>query len=261
MTLFIVIYGITFYDEAIEDEPILGSNDKVNPLDINDVTSIVPQELTQNIKYEAATINTEINRTNDIFKSATLTISDSFKHLKELSDNQSRMIETLIHSIKNTTIELTSICTQLNSFGLNTSKITDQDIDDNTQALILNEFNENINVMTTRITQLHSHAEQSTKDLLDITQQQNEAVYTGVRALQFEDLTSQVLSSIKQNTQTIAVLSNDIPVLCAYLTKKELNNLTVLKQKIIDINTESKQRNNTKSVEQTSMEEGEVELF
>jgi len=266
VTMGIVIYSIIFYDEIIEGDALLAdANHQVNPLDLNDDINIVPQELTQNIKYEAATINTEINRTDDIVKSATLTISNSFKHLKSLSDQQRNMFETLIHNTNHVTIGLTDICTRLESFALYTYQSTgqsqSQNAGDNTQASILNEFRENIKLMTNSISQLHSQAEQSSKDLLDITAQQNNAVSTGIRALQFEDLTFQILCSIKQNTQTIAELSEDIPVLCTHLTKNDLHSLLTLKQKLIDINTESKHRNNTKSVEQTSMEEGDVELF
>ena len=262
ITLAIVIYGITFYDEAATESVSLDNIQQINPLDIHDDINLAPQELAQHVNYEVATINTEISRTNDIIKSAVLTMSDNFSRLKELSDNQNSIIENVMVNINNAAIELTNTCNQLNGFDLNTEQSITQDnpinSSGNNQITVLKD---NIDLIITCILKIDSHAEQGTKDLGNISQQQTEAVSAGIRALQFEDLTNQILSSIKQNTQTIAELSNDVPILCSHVSKNDLINLTTLKQKLISMNIESKRRNNTKSIEQSSMEEGEVELF
>jgi methyl-accepting chemotaxis protein len=87
-----------------------------------------------------------------------------------------------------------------------------------------------------------------------------EVVAIGIRSLQFEDLTRQALSTLKSNTQTISAL-NKILVgfeISKNNTYKELQSLQHQCQALIE---QSQYDNERKSVSQSSLDEGDVELF
>jgi hypothetical protein len=240
---------VLFHQIFLTRPNLLGAeNNDIQPLKTNDDTYLISEQLKETINYDLTVINSEIHRTNDIVKSATLAISDSFKQLKELSDNQTATLESIIINFSHLTNELTGVCSHLDHVEAS----SEQKRNSNKQS---------INQMIGLISQLNSLFELKSKELTDISLQLNDATSIGIRALQFEDLTTQILISIEQNTQTITKLSNDIPVLFEYLTTNNIEKLITFKQKMLDINNSSKQRNKTRSVEQTSMDEGEVELF
>jgi methyl-accepting chemotaxis protein len=87
-----------------------------------------------------------------------------------------------------------------------------------------------------------------------------ETVAIGIRSLQFEDLTHQALSSLKSNTRTISALNKIIVgfEISKGNTYQELQALQHQCQVLIE---QSQYDNERRSVSQSSMNEGDVELF
>ncbi|MBA6234105.1 MULTISPECIES: methyl-accepting chemotaxis protein [unclassified Colwellia] len=87
-----------------------------------------------------------------------------------------------------------------------------------------------------------------------------ETVAIGIRSLQFEDLTRQALSSLKSNTRTISALNKIIVgfEISKGNTYQELQALQHQCQVLIE---QSQYDNERRSVSQSSMNEGDVELF
>jgi methyl-accepting chemotaxis protein len=93
-----------------------------------------------------------------------------------------------------------------------------------------------------------------------ITPQISEHVANAIRSLQFEDLTHQTLASIQNNTNSVRTLNHLLNELeltpnCA---EEQLISLQIKCQEIL---TATQAHDETRSVSQISMEEGEVELF
>ena len=238
-------------------KPLFITENETQGSKVNSEATIFAEQLRQTIDDEVIMINTQIQQVNDLVKSASLAIYDSFTRLSELSSGKH---EILLLSITDLTEKLKIACNQLN----NDEKDTEQSDKPNSEQFSkLNgtSFKQNYNQMIDIVSQLQGLTEHESQELSKISTQLNDATVTGVRALQFEDLTYQVLMSIEQNIQIVSELSDYIPLFLHYLSTNNHTELTLLKQKIIEINVTSKHRNNSKQVMQTSMNEGDVELF
>ena len=94
-----------------------------------------------------------------------------------------------------------------------------------------------------------------------ISPQINEAVGLGIRSLQFEDLAYQSLNSLKHNIESIQGINNELAKIDLSEQDKGNKQLLNLQKKCQDIQASTKSANETLSVKQSSMEEGDVELF
>jgi methyl-accepting chemotaxis protein len=97
-------------------------------------------------------------------------------------------------------------------------------------------------------------------ELSQITPQISEHVGNAIRSLQFEDLTNQTLTSIKNNLKAVKVLNQALEKLD--LTPESLcEQLSNLQNKCHEIIDSTQEQEEKRSVSQMSMAEGEVELF
>ncbi|MGJ8693259.1 MAG: hypothetical protein ACSHW0_12350 [Thalassotalea sp.] len=156
--------------------------------DVNDKLLAALSEINQAIDFEVTVFENEINRTNQIIKEAMPAISNAFKELESLSNQQPNMNNALNKQI---------------------------------QA----------------------------------------AVSDGIRSLQFEDFTFQILDSLKSNIHSLTEISAEIVTFQHAVQRDELSAVINLKEKCQAISVKSKLRNDVRHVNQTSMEEGEIELF
>jgi len=88
----------------------------------------------------------------------------------------------------------------------------------------------------------------------------NETVEIGIRSLQFEDLAHQTLTSLKSNTETINLLYQEMNQF-DFQQGDSAEQLNVLQQKCQQLIQKADYVNDNRSVSQSSMDEGEVELF
>ena len=89
----------------------------------------------------------------------------------------------------------------------------------------------------------------------------DDAVALGVRSLQFEDLTSQSLLSLKNNIASIQDINNELSQFEQNRAGSYHQQLLNLKEKCQLVYLQTKTADQTRSVTQSSMDEGDVELF
>ena len=119
-----------------------------------------------------------------------------------------------------------------------------------------------------KVGQMMALVQQENKDTLvsvdqlkALTPEINNAVSLGVRSLQFEDLTFQSLNSLKCNLDKLKSISNDLANLDFESYEAVEAELTDLKQKCVELHQLTKSADSRRSVMQSSMDAGEVELF
>ena len=115
--------------------------------------------------------------------------------------------------------------------------------------------------MMTHVEEANQHTIASIEDLADIAPKITDAVALGVRSLQFEDLTRQSLESLQENVQSIHEISD---VLISFEHHKQIpvhQQLLALKGKCQDVYQQTKQAEDARSVNQITMDEGEIDLF
>ena len=122
------------------------------------------------------------------------------------------------------------------------------------------ESKENVSDMVVHVGRINKESGEVIQALSELTPQINDAVITGVRSLQFEDLTNQTLSSVKFNLNTLTTISN---MLMAVKLEEEgaseqLQNVLLSCQEALNKTNEI---NEDRSVSQSSMDEGDVDLF
>jgi methyl-accepting chemotaxis protein len=98
------------------------------------------------------------------------------------------------------------------------------------------------------------------EELADISPKIADTVSICIRSLQFEDLTCQTLSSLKNNMFTLTALNELINGFeCGNLNPSE--QLQLLQQQCQNLIEQSQHSDDNRSVSQSSMDEGDVELF
>jgi len=123
------------------------------------------------------------------------------------------------------------------------------------------EAKEKMSVMMTHVEGVNKQTNQSVEELSLLGPQINDAVGLGIRSLQFEDLTRQSLESLQMNISSIHSISD---VLETFNSDPSLNihsQLQTLKERCQHVYLETKQAENSRSVKQLCMDEGEVDLF
>ena len=122
------------------------------------------------------------------------------------------------------------------------------------------ESKENVGNMVVHVGQMNEENSKTINLLSSLMPQIDDTVATGVRSLQFEDLTNQTLTSVKYNLENLTELSRQL--LAVNLADENASNMLqdilVNCQKAFENTNEM---NKDRSVSQSSMDEGEVDLF
>ena len=118
---------------------------------------------------------------------------------------------------------------------------------------------EQVGVMMNYVSKLNDLTNRKLTFLNDMMPRIDNAVATGVRTLQFEDLTYQTLDSLKENLANLGEIKDDLYAL--EHNQDDQAALAHFKTKCQQMLQQSARSDQTRSVTQTSMDEGEVELF
>lgn len=351
------ILGLRLTEDTSQSK--VGDTEKTNSLEINRMFSELLIDLKAIIEQETLILSQEHERVSMLVRDAVSGISNSFKSLQQLSEDQQEMIEHLIHFNQNLgddeetsldsfiqgsnrtlenfvgviintskqsletmgyTDEMVSkfdsifalleqvegLATQTNLLALNAAieaaragdagrgfavvanevralSQNSTELNNNIRGQISSaqetiaslrksvetiasadmnptlEAKQQVTVMMQHIADVNNKTQGAVEDLASIAPQIADAATTGVRALQFEDLTYQSLDSLTFNINNLVNLSGQLGDLKidANITPK----LASLHAQCQDILMNSKQANQVRSVSQSSMDEGEVELF
>jgi len=123
------------------------------------------------------------------------------------------------------------------------------------------EAKNKMSVMMSHVDNVNKSTVSSVEELSVLSPKIKDAVANGVRSLQFEDLTRQSLHSLEMNVQSILAISDVLSGFEENQQGSTHNQLVLLKAKCQEIYQETKASENSRSVMQLSMDEGEVELF
>jgi methyl-accepting chemotaxis protein len=122
------------------------------------------------------------------------------------------------------------------------------------------EAKSRVSTMVEHVGESNSKTNAIIKELAGLSPKIAETVAIGIRSLQFEDFTRQTLSSLKSNTRTISAL-NQILVGFEISKGNTYQELQALQHQCQSLIEQSKYDNERRSVSQSSMDEGDVELF
>jgi methyl-accepting chemotaxis protein len=312
------------------------------------------------LSQQTAVVETEVDRANTLIKDAVEGISESFKHLKDLSDDQQCMLDAIINSHhgdvdnKGTTLEsfvhdtsetlenfvqviittnkqsleamlftekmgkqlegifgllgqVESLASQTNLLALNAaieaaragdagrgfavvanevralsvnSTALNNDIREEISSaqVIIGKVKSSVETMASdditsilqakeRVSLMVAHVGESNiktnaivEELTEISPKIVGTVAIGIRSLQFEDLTCQTLSSLKNNMLTIASL-NEVINRFERGSANPNQQLQLLQKQCQNLIEQSQYLDDKRSVSQSSMDEGGVELF
>jgi len=122
------------------------------------------------------------------------------------------------------------------------------------------ESKENVSNMVVNVARINKESSEIIDSLSALTPQIDNTVITGVRSLQFEDLTNQTLSSVKYNLDNLTLLSHQL----ASIDLSDENITNTLQDILLncrDVFDKTSKVNNQRSVSQSSMDEGDIDLF
>ncbi len=123
------------------------------------------------------------------------------------------------------------------------------------------ESKEQMSVMMSHVEQVNIQTAKSVAELATLAPQITQAVSLGIRSLQFEDITRQSLESLQLNISNIHEIS-DVLVMFNKNTDVDMHEqLIQLKCTCQSVYQATQKSDNSRSVLQLNMEEGEVELF
>jgi methyl-accepting chemotaxis protein len=367
--LFLILFSVLFIlllvlaNQIDKDKPVNNSanNEGAMPVVDDELIHSVIFELQQFIHQEVEIVEKELQRTKMLVGDAVTGISDSFKHLQNLSEEQQQMIQLLIsHSgsmedgnggslenfvtdsnatlddfvgvIINTSkqsletmtytddmvmqfdsifkllSQVEGLASQTNLLALNAaieaarageagrgfavvanevrslsvgSTTLNEDIraEINNAKTIIAKLRESVETMASadmtstleakdKMTVMMKHVEdvnnqtsQSVDALSIIAPQITEAVNIGVRSLQFEDLTRQSLESLQMNVSSIHEISDALATFDKKPDTSVHQQLMNLKERCQQVYQETRQAEDSRSVKQLNMDEGEIDLF
>jgi len=121
------------------------------------------------------------------------------------------------------------------------------------------ESKENVSNMVVHVGRINRESNEIIQNLAALTPQINDTVATGVRSLQFEDLTNQTLTSVKYNLNNLATLG--ALLVDVNLDDDVTNQLEEILLSCQAAYDKTNEINEDRSVSQSSMDEGEVDLF
>ena len=123
------------------------------------------------------------------------------------------------------------------------------------------EAKDKMSVMMKHVDKLNQYTNSSVDKLSNLSPKLTDAVATGVRSLQFEDLTRQSLHSLELNVESILSISK---VLADFENKPSSDvhqQLISLKDKCQAVYQETHLAESKRSVKQLNMDEGDIDLF
>lgn len=183
------------------------------------------EQITLFLTQQTTIIDHEINRTNNLVSEAVVGIADSFKLLQHLSQQQQTLIQIIMD---------------------NQGHFKESHDEKNTASQSLNKPSKQTKNVMTQLTELDPKI--------------TEVVAKAVRSLQFEDLTRQALLSLKNNMQCIELLATELQQI--NWTKDNSNqNLIHLQRQCKRLFEQAEQADKQRSVSQSSMDEGGIDLF
>jgi methyl-accepting chemotaxis protein len=356
IALFVVLYLKGKGEENISSTTESHTKDADTEQEIQMTLSKISALLSQQVNV----VDTEIDRASTLIQDATGGLSDSFKHLKSLSDEQQNMLDIVINNHRDavddegTTLEsfvhdssqtleefvqviittskqsleamsftdemsnqlegifsllgqVESLASQTNLLALNAaieaaragdagrgfavvanevralsvnSTELNNDIREEISSaqIIIEKLKSSVQTMASadmtstleakdKVSLMVAHVGESNiktntivEELADISPKIADTVSVCIRSLQFEDLTCQTLSSLKNNMFTITSLNELINGFeCGNSNPHE--QLQLLQQQCQNLIEQSQHSDDNRSVSQSSMDEGDVELF
>ena len=123
------------------------------------------------------------------------------------------------------------------------------------------EAKEQMSVMMSHVEKVNIQTANSVEELAVIAPKITQAVSLGVRSLQFEDLTRQSLESLQMNISSIHEISDVLATFNKDTNIDVHEQLLMLKSTCQNVYQATRKADESRSVLQLNMEEGEVDLF
>jgi len=122
------------------------------------------------------------------------------------------------------------------------------------------EAKNKVSLMVEHVGQANIETNDIVERLAELSPKITDAVSLGIRSLQFEDLTCQTMTSLKNNMLTISSL-NEIINEFEFSETNTQEQLQLLQEQCQSLIEQSKHQDDERSVSQSSMDEGDIELF
>jgi methyl-accepting chemotaxis protein len=123
------------------------------------------------------------------------------------------------------------------------------------------EAKDKMTVMMSHVEDVNNQTTKSVEELAIIAPKITEAVCVGVRSLQFEDLTRQSLESLQRNVSSLHEISDALATFVKNPYIAVHQQLITLKTTCQQVYHETQQSEDSRSVKQLNMDEGEIDLF
>ncbi|PKI16143.1 methyl-accepting chemotaxis protein [Colwellia sp. 12G3] len=123
------------------------------------------------------------------------------------------------------------------------------------------EAKDKMTVMMSHVEDVNNQTTRSVDELAIIAPKITEAVNTGVRSLQFEDLTRQSLESLQMNVSSLHEISDALATFVKNPSITVHQQLITLKTTCQQVYYKTQQSEGSRSVKQLNMDEGEIDLF
>ncbi|RHW77092.1 methyl-accepting chemotaxis protein [Colwellia sp. RSH04] len=123
------------------------------------------------------------------------------------------------------------------------------------------EAKDKMSVMMKHVDSLNQYTNSSVDKLSNLSPKLTNAVATGVRSLQFEDMTRQSLHSLELNVESILSISQVLADFKNIPSAEVHHQLLNLKNKCQAVYKETNKAESQRSVKQLNMDEGDIELF
>lgn len=123
------------------------------------------------------------------------------------------------------------------------------------------EAKDKVSVMMDQVNLMNQKSGEVVTEIAAIAPKIDDAVGTGVRSLQFEDLTFQSIDSLTTNISSLRELVSQVRTLKTTDNNSRANQLAIICEQINQLKAQSSQAELNRSVSQETMDEGEVELF
>jgi len=123
------------------------------------------------------------------------------------------------------------------------------------------EAKDEVSMMMKHVEKTNKETSKGVEELSTITPQIEEVVGVGVRSLQFEDLTFQTIENLKEELHGIKMISKQFDQLTRLSFIEDTEHLLEIKHNAQKIQKLMDKANQNRTVMQSTMDEGEIELF
>lgn len=123
------------------------------------------------------------------------------------------------------------------------------------------EAKEEVTILVQYVEKMNINTSKGVDELALLTPKIDQAVGIGVRSLQFEDLTFQTIANLKEELHGIKKISNQFNELTQLSFTKNKNHLLEIKNNAQQIRESMISASQNRTVMQSTMDEGEIELF